>query len=63
MAKAESLTEQLKAEAQITWARMNNMRSRTTELVRAKIIYQQSYSKNHRDGAEMPLLGDYVISC
>lgn len=40
MAKREGVTEQLKADNQIKWvARMNNIRSRATEIVNNEIIY------------------------
>ena len=40
MAKREDVTEQLKAEDQMEWvARMNNIRSRATEIVNHDIIY------------------------
>ena len=40
MAKREGVTEQLKAENQMEWvARMNNIRSRVTEIVNNDMIY------------------------
>ena len=40
MAEAEGVTEQLKADNQMEWiARMNNIRSRATEIVNHDIIY------------------------
>ena len=40
MAERESVTEQLKADSQMEWvARINNMRSRATEIVNNDIIY------------------------
>lgn len=40
MAERESVTEKLKADNQIEWvARMNNIRSRATEIVNYDIIY------------------------
>ena len=40
MKKAEGVTEQLKEENQMEWvARMNNIRSRATEIVNHDIIY------------------------
>ena len=40
MAERESVTEQLKAKKQMEWvARMNNIRSRATEIVNHNIIY------------------------
>ena len=40
MAEREGVTEQLKAENQMEWvARMNNIRSRATEIVNKDIIY------------------------
>lgn len=40
MAKREGVTEQLKADNQMKWvARMNNIRSRATEIVNNEIIY------------------------
>lgn len=40
MAKREGVTEQLKADNQMEWvARMNNIRSRATEIVNHDIIY------------------------
>ena len=40
MAKREGVTEQLKADNQMQWvARMNNIRSRATEIVNNEIIY------------------------
>ena len=40
MAKQEGVTEQLKADNQMEWvARMNNIRSRATEIVNNDIIY------------------------
>ena len=40
MAERDGVTEQLKAENQLKWvARMNNIRSRTTEIVNHDIIY------------------------
>ena len=40
MAEREGVTEQLKADNQIEWvARMNNIRSRATEIVNQDIIY------------------------
>ena len=40
MAKCEGVTEQLKADNQIAWvAKMNNIRSRATEIVNHDIIY------------------------
>ena len=40
MAEREGVTEQLKADNQMDWiARMNNVRSRTTEIVNHDIIY------------------------
>lgn len=40
MAKAESITEQLKAENQILWVqRMNNIRNRAEEIVNQELIY------------------------
>jgi hypothetical protein len=39
-AEKENVTEKLKAEDQMTWvARMNNIRSRVTEIVNHDIIY------------------------
>lgn len=40
MAMRESVTEQLKADNQMEWvARMNNIRSRATEMVNAELIF------------------------
>ena len=40
MAEREGITEQLKADNQMEWvARMNNIRSRVTEIVNHDIIY------------------------
>ena len=40
LAKQEGITEQLKAEDQMLWVqRMNNIRSRATEIVNAELIY------------------------
>lgn len=40
LAKQEGVTEQLKAEDQMLWvARMNNIRSRATEIVKHELIY------------------------
>ncbi len=40
MAEREGLTEQLKADNQMEWvARMNNIRSRATEIANSDIIY------------------------
>ncbi len=40
IANREGVTEQLKAENQIEWVgRMNNIRSRATEIVNAELIY------------------------
>ena len=40
MAEREGVTEQLKAENQMEWvARMNNIQSRATEIVKAELIY------------------------
>lgn len=40
MAEKEGVTEQLKAENQMLWVqRMNNIRARAEEIVRAEIIY------------------------
>ena len=40
MAKAEGVTEQLKAENQMLWVqKMNNIRNRATEIVNAELIY------------------------
>lgn len=40
MAEREGVTEQLKAENQLEWVqRMNNIRSRATEIVNADLIY------------------------
>lgn len=40
MAEREGVTEQLKADNQMEWvARMNNIRSRATEIVNNEIIY------------------------
>ena len=40
MAKCEGVTEQLKADNQMEWVgRMNNIRSRATEIVNHDIIY------------------------
>lgn len=40
MAEREDVTEQLKADDQMEWvARMNNIRSRATEIVNNEIIY------------------------
>ena len=40
MARAEGVTEQLKADDPMTWvARMNNIRSRAEEIVLAELIY------------------------
>ena len=40
LAEKEGVTEQLKAENQMEWvARMNNIRSRATEIVNHDIIY------------------------
>lgn len=40
MAMRESVTEQLKADNQMEWvARMNNIRSRATEVVNTDLIY------------------------
>ena len=40
MAMSESVTEQLKADNQMEWvARMNNIRSRATEVVNTDLIY------------------------
>ena len=41
MAKAEGVTEQLKAENQMLWVqKMNNIRNRATEIVNAELIYK-----------------------
>ena len=40
MAEREGVTEQLKADNQMEWvARMNNIRSRATEVVNTDLIY------------------------
>ena len=40
MAKAEDITEQLKAENQMLWVqKMNNIRNRATEIVNSELIY------------------------
>ncbi len=40
MAEREGVTEQLKADNQMAWVvRMNNIRSRTTEIVNHDVIY------------------------
>ena len=40
MAKSEGITEQLKAENQMLWVqKMNNIRSRATEIVNSELIY------------------------
>ena len=40
MAEREGITEQLKAENQMEWiARMNNIRSRATEIIHAEYIF------------------------
>ena len=40
MAEREGVTEQLKADEQMEWvARMNNIRSRATEIVNSELIY------------------------
>ena len=40
MAECESMTEKLKADNQMEWvARMNNIRSRATEIVNAEVIF------------------------
>ena len=40
MAESEGITEKLKADNQIQWvARMNNIRSRVTEIVNNDLIY------------------------
>jgi len=40
MAKAEGVTEQLKAENQMEWVgRMNNIRNRAEEIIRDELIY------------------------
>ena len=40
MAKAEGVTEQLKAENQMLWVqRMNNIRNRVEEIIKADLIY------------------------
>ena len=40
MAKAEGVTEQLKAEDQMLWVqKMNNIRNRATEIVNTELIY------------------------
>ena len=40
MAEREGVTEQLKSDDQMEWvARMNNIRSRATEIVNNEIIY------------------------
>ena len=40
MAEREGVTEQLKADNQMAWvARMNNIRSRATEIINHDIIY------------------------
>ena len=40
MAKAESVTEKMKAEDQMEWVRrMNNIRSRTEEIISSELIY------------------------
>ena len=40
MAECEGVTEQLKADNQMEWvARMNNIRSRATEIVNAEVIF------------------------
>ena len=40
MAKAEGVTELLKAENQMLWVqKMNNIRNRATEIVNAELIY------------------------
>ena len=40
IAKREGVTEQLKADNQMEWvARMNNIRSRATEVVNTDLIY------------------------
>ncbi len=42
IATAEGITEQLKAENQMKWvARMNNIRSRATEIVNTDLIYSK----------------------
>lgn len=41
-AEREGVTEQFKADNQIEWVqRMNNIRSRATEIVNSKLIYEQ----------------------
>ena len=41
MTKSEDITEQLKAENQLEWVRrMNSIRNRAQEIVRAELIYQ-----------------------
>ncbi len=40
MAKAEGITEQLKAENQMEWVgRMNNIKARAREIVNTELIY------------------------
>ena len=40
MAESEGVTEKLKADNQMDWvARMNNIRSRATEIVNAEVIF------------------------
>jgi len=40
MAKADGVTEQLKAENQMLWVQMmNNIRNRATEIINAELIY------------------------
>lgn len=41
MAEAEGVTEQLKADNQMEWVgRMNNIRHRAMEIVKAELIYR-----------------------
>ena len=41
MAEAEGVTEQLKADSQMEWVgRMNNIRNRAMEIVKAELIYR-----------------------
>lgn len=41
MAEAEGVTEQLKADSQMKWVgRMNNIRNRAMEIVKAELIYR-----------------------
>ena len=55
MAEREGVTEQLKADNQMEWvARMNNIRSRATEIVNHDIIYE--LTENGGREIDFPLL-------